>query len=76
VKGRRSGRNDRTRGRRIFAPSTIVAVEQNYRLRVADRFGRHRLDRITLQDIQEFVDELDADGVNASTIESTVCCCG
>jgi integrase len=62
----------RTRGRRIFAPSTVRAVEQNYRLRIADTFAGDRLDRITLQDVQEFVDELDADGVNASTIESTI----
>jgi hypothetical protein len=46
----------RTRGRRVFAPSTIRAVEQNYRLRVADAFGRERLDRITLPDVQELVD--------------------
>jgi integrase len=62
----------RTRGRRVFAPSTIRAVEQNYRLRVKEPFGRERLDRITLQDVQEFVDELDARDVNASTIESTI----
>ena len=62
----------RTRGRRVFAPSTIRAVEQNYRLRVADAFGRERLDRITLQDEQELVDQLDARNVNASTIESTI----
>jgi integrase len=62
----------RTRGRRTFAPSTIVAVEQNYRLRIKDTFGGERLDRITLQDVQEFVDELDARAVNPSTIESTI----
>ena len=63
-------RTIRTRGRRTSAPSTIVAVEQNYRLRVRDRFGRDRLDRITLQDVQEFVDELDAAGLNPSTVLS------
>ena len=52
----------RTRGRRPFAPSTIVAVEQNYRLRVADAFGARPARPITLQDLQEFVDELDAAG--------------
>jgi integrase len=62
----------RTRGRRVFAPSTIRAAEQNYRRRVADRFGAERLDRITLQDVQELVDHLDADGVNPSTIECTI----
>jgi integrase len=62
----------RTRGRRVFAPSKIRAVEQNYRLRLRDCFGRDRLDRIMLQDVQEFVDELDAQDVNASTIESTI----
>jgi len=62
----------RTRGRRVFAPSTIASIEQNYRLRLKDTLGARRLDRITLSDVQEFVDELDADGVNASTIENTI----
>ena len=62
----------RTRGRRVFAPSTIRAVEQNYRLRLEPVFGARRLDRITLADVQELVDELDADGMNASTIKTTI----
>jgi integrase len=62
----------RTRGRRPFALGTIRSVEQNYRLRVKDRFGRRRLDRVTLLDLQEWVDELDGDGVHASTIETSV----
>lgn len=62
----------RTRGRRPFKPTTRRAAEQTYRLRVADRFGRTRLDRLDHLDLQDFVDELDAAGTNPSTIEGTV----
>jgi integrase len=62
----------RTRGRRPFKPTTRRAAEQTYRLRVANRFGRIRLDRIDHLDLQEFVDELDATGTNPSTIEGAV----
>jgi hypothetical protein len=62
----------RTRSRRPFKPSTRRAVEQTYRLRVADRFGRDRLDALDHVDLQDFIDELDAAGVNPSTIEGAV----
>ena len=62
----------RTRGRKPFAGGTIRSVEQNYRLRVAERFGRRRLDRVSLLELQEWVDELDGDGVHPGTIETTV----
>ncbi|HWK25442.1 MAG TPA: tyrosine-type recombinase/integrase [Solirubrobacter sp.] len=62
----------RTRSRRPFKPTTRRATEQAYRRRVADRFGRTRLDRIDHLELQEFVDELDAHGMNASTIEGTI----
>lgn len=62
----------RTRGRKAFAPGTIRSVEQNYRLRVHDPFGQRRLDRVTLLDLQEWVDELDGEGVHPSTIETSV----
>jgi hypothetical protein len=42
----------RTRGRRPFKPSTRRAVEQTYRLRVADRFGRVRLDKLAHVDLE------------------------
>ncbi len=62
----------RTRGRKPFAGSTLTSIEQNHRLRVAPRFGRHRIDRVALRDLQEWVDELDAAGLHPSTIETTV----
>ncbi len=65
-------RTFRTRGRRPFKPTTRRATEQTYRLRVADRFGRVRLDRLDHLELQDFVDELDAAGTNPSTIEGTV----
>src|SRR4051794_17027356 len=45
LKGAEAG-TIRTRGRRTFKPSTLRSVEQTYRLRVAERFGKARLDRI------------------------------
>jgi integrase len=62
----------RTRSRKPFAPGTIRSVEQNYRLRIKDRFGVRRLARLTLLELQEFVDELDAVGLHPSTIEATI----
>jgi len=62
----------RTRGRKPFSGGTIRSVEQNYRLRIKDRFGKRRIDRLSLTDLQEWVDELDASGLHASTIETTV----
>lgn len=62
----------RTRGRRPFKPTTRRAAEQNYRLRVADRYGRVRIDRLDHLELQEFVDELDAAGMNPSTIEAAI----
>lgn len=62
----------RARGRKPIAQGTIRSVEQNYRLRIADRFGRRRLDRVTLLDLQEWVDELDGDGTHPGTIETSV----
>ncbi len=62
----------RTRGRKPFAGGTIRSVEQNNRLRVEERFGRRRIDRLTLLELQEWVDELDGDGVHPGTIETTV----
>jgi hypothetical protein len=62
----------RTRSRRLFKPTTRRATEQAYRLRIADRYGRTRLDRLDHLELQEFVDELDARGTNPSTIEGTV----
>lgn len=65
-------RGVRTRGRKPFAPGTIRAVEQNYRLRIEAEFGSKRLDRVSLLDLQDWIDRLDADGLHASTIESSV----
>lgn len=62
----------RTRGRKPFANGTLRAVGQNYRRRVADKLGARRLDRVTLLELQEWVDEMDAEGVHPGTIESSV----
>lgn len=62
----------RTRGRKPFSGATIRSVEQNHRLRVSPRFGRRRLERLTLLELQEWVDELDAEGTHPGTIETSV----
>jgi integrase len=75
----------RTRGRRPFAPSTVVAARQAWsrNLRnpsdpdsplpsLCDTFGKRRIDRVTLLDLQDHVDLLDGAGVNPSTIETQV----
>jgi integrase len=62
----------RTRSRRPFKPTTRRATEQAYRLRVADRYGRVRIDKLDHLELQEFIDELDAAGTNPSTIEGTI----
>src|SRR4051794_4341398 len=62
----------RTRSRRPFKPTTRRATEQTYRLRVADRYGRTRLDQLDHLELQEFIDELDAGGTNPSTIEGAI----
>lgn len=62
----------RTRGRKVFKPSTIRAVEQNYRLRLADEFGHRRLNTISTGELQDHIEQLAADGIGASTIESTI----
>ena len=71
IDGARKG-TVRTRGRKPFAGGTVRSVEQNYRLRVTERFGRRRIDRVTLLELQEWVDELDGDGLHPGTIETTV----
>jgi len=62
----------RTRSQSRSAGGTIRSVEQNYRLRVKDRCGRRRIERLTLLELQEWVDELDGDGVHPGTIETSV----
>lgn len=62
----------RTRSRKPFADGSVRAVRQAYQRRLADPFGKVRLDQVTLLDVQEFVDELEVAGVNPSTIEGTI----
>ena len=54
------------------SPPPARATEQTYRLRVADRYGRVRLDQLDHLELQEFIDELDAAGMNPSTIEGAI----
>lgn len=60
------------RDRTPFAPSSIASIRQNWNLRLKDEFQGVRLSRVTLLDLQDYVDELDAEGVHPGTIEATV----
>ncbi|UTI62988.1 site-specific integrase [Paraconexibacter antarcticus] len=62
----------RKRNREQFAGSSIVAIEQNWKLRLKDVYENRRIDRLSLTELQEFVDGLEADEINPGTIESTV----
>jgi integrase len=62
----------RTRGRKPYKPATVRAVEQNYRIRLADKFGGRAMSSIGTLELQDFIDGLDADDVNASTIQNAV----
>jgi integrase len=62
----------RTRSGDPYKPGAIRAYEKALRLRVRPEIGRRRVSDITRADLQDIVDGLLADGVNASTIAGTM----
>lgn len=62
----------RARGGDIYKPATIRGYEQSLRLRAYPKLGTEPLDEITRADLQELIDELLADGLAATTIETTL----
>lgn len=62
----------RNRSGDVFKPSTIRGYEEALRLRVLPALGSFRLAELDRFDVQDFVDELVADGHDPSTIRNTV----
>jgi integrase len=62
----------RPRSGDAYKPSAVRAYEAALRLRVLPAFGHIRLSEVTQVDLQDLVDELLADGLNASTIGVTL----
>lgn len=71
LEGARDGRI-RNRSGDLYKPAAIRAYEAAYRLRVKPALGSMRLSDVTRNDIQDFVDELVAEGWTASTIVVTI----
>jgi integrase len=55
-----------------YKPSAIRSYEQSMRLRVLDVFGGVRLTDLRRPDLQDFIDGMVSDGLNASTIQVTL----
>jgi integrase len=55
-----------------YKPAALRAYEAALRLRVEPEFGMRKLSSITRADLQDFVDGLIAEGLNASTIGVTI----
>jgi integrase len=62
----------RTRSGDHFKPSALRSYERAMRLRVLPEFGANRLSDLTLPEVQAYVRELQAEGLNASTIKCTL----
>jgi integrase len=62
----------RARGGERYKPATVRDYERSLRLRAYPALGREPLDEIARADLQELVDELNADGLAATTIEQTI----
>jgi hypothetical protein len=62
----------RATGGHPYKPATIREYERALRRRANPALGTEPLDQITRADLQELVDELNADGLAATTIETTL----
>lgn len=62
----------RARGGHRYKPATIRGYESALRLRAFPALGAEPLDEISRADVQQLVDELAADGLAATTIETAV----
>lgn len=63
----------RPRSGEPYKPSTIRVYDQGLRLHVLQELGSARLSEITRPDLQDFIDELVAQGAGAATIEAAIC---
>lgn len=64
--------NVRNRSGDPYKPSAIRSYEKSMRLRVLPEFGANRLSDVRRIDVQDFVDGLLADGLDPSTINTTL----
>jgi len=55
-----------------YKPSAVRGYDQNLKIRVLDKLGDRRLSDIRHRDLQRLVDQLNEDGVSASTITTTI----
>jgi integrase len=62
----------RNRSGDTYKPGAIRGYDQGWRLRIKDEFGPKRLCDVTRTDLQDLVDQLVADGLNASTVVVTL----
>jgi integrase len=62
----------RPRSGDAYKSSAIRAYEAAWRLRLEPEFGRYKLAAVTRNDVQDLVDHLIAQGLNASTIGTTL----
>jgi integrase len=62
----------RTRSGSPYKPAAIRAMDAALRLRVRPEFGHRKLADVERSDLQDFVDRMVADGLNASTISVTL----
>lgn len=56
----------------VFKPSTVRGYDEALRLRVLPELGSRRLAELDRLDVQDFVDDLVANGLNPSTIRNTL----
>jgi len=71
LEGARKG-TVRTRSGDRYKPSAIRGYEAALRLRVLPEFGGDRVSGVSRMDLQEFVDRLQAQGLDPSTIQTTL----
>jgi integrase len=62
----------RARGGHAYKPATVRGYEQALRLRAYPVLGPEPLDEISRADLQQLVDELAAEGLASTTIETTI----
>lgn len=62
----------RTRSGDAYKPAAIRAYEAAWRLRLDPELGRYKLAAVSRNDVQDLVDALQAEGLNPSTIGTTL----
>jgi integrase len=71
IEGAKAGRIH-SRGRKPYKPSVLRSYETSLRLHAYPEIGDARLTELTIPDLQGWVNQMVADGVNASTIRNTI----